>query len=512
MRAPRDETGRRPPRQGHGGINWRLVAIVAGILLVYLVIRQALPDLELQEVLDEVATTLGDWTYLLVGVLAFGETGAFIGLVLPGEFAVILGGAVAGQGVISLPVILAVTWLAAFLGDTTGFTIGHKMGRGFILRHGPRLGITPARFSRVERHFAKHGGSTIILGRYISLVRPLAPFIAAGSGMRYRDFVPYSILGTGLWSATFVLLGYFGSRSLDRVEELANRGSVVLGALIAVAVAIWLAIRFLRRAASRERLVNAMERRSALRPLLRLGRRLRGPTRFTIDRLSPGRRVGLELTTLLAVLAVSLFVFVSYWAVIAGDPAPTPGDMTAADVVRELRTGWLTTLAKGLTNVGSAWAILPVALIAALVLAARSNWAEFWVVVAGTTLVFLLNTDIKEIVDRPRPEDGLVGARGKAFPSGHAAHSMLYVWLAATVSLRLRPGLPAGTALVIAGILLAAGIGLTRVYLGVHYFSDVVGGWALGASVFSLCAAIALLATDLRQNHGPAHGNADRTS
>jgi undecaprenyl-diphosphatase len=502
---PRDP-GREGPGEGRG-INWRLIAIVIGAVIAFMVVKRLLPDLNLQDALDEVASRLGEWTYLLVGGLAFGETGAFIGLVLPGEFAVILGGAVAGQGVISLPLILGIAWLAAFLGDTAGFTVGHRVGRGFLMRHGPRVGITEERFHRVERYFAKHGGKTIVIGRFISLVRPLAPFIAAGSGMRYRDFVPYSVLGTGLWAATFVLLGYFGSRSLDQVEKLASRGSLVLGALIAIAVGIWLAVRFLRRPENRRRLVEGMEERRGLRPLLALGHRLRRPARFALHRLTPGHGVGLELTTLLAVLAVSLFVLVSYWAIIAADPSPTAGDMTAADIAREIRAGWLTSLAKGITELGSASVILPVALLAATVLAARSHWTEFWVLVVGLGTIFVLNGDIKELVDRPRPGGGLVGTNGDAFPSGHAAHSVLYVWLGATLSLRIRRGLPAGTALVVGGIALAAMIGLTRVYLGVHYLSDVIGGWALGASVFSLCAVVALLATHLRHNHGRAPGD-----
>jgi membrane-associated phospholipid phosphatase len=103
-------------------------------------------------------------------------------------------------------------------------------------------------------------------------------------------------------------------------------------------------------------------------------------------------------------------------------------------------------------------------------------------------------------VDRPRPTGGLVDTSGSSFPSGHAAYSMLYVWGALTVVVRLRPGISRGTLIVAAGISLAALIGLSRVYLGVHYLSDVNAGWALGASSFALCAAIALIVTRLRDN------------
>ena len=108
--------------------------------------------------------------------------------------------------------------------------------------------------------------------------------------------------------------------------------------------------------------------------------------------------------------------------------------------------------------------------------------------------------EIKAAVDRPRPEGGLVHTHGSSFPSGHAAHSVLYVWLAVTIVLRLRPGMARAAAVVVAGFVLTVLVGLSRVYLDVHYLSDVSAGWALGAAAFSFCAAIGLVISQVRQN------------
>ncbi len=88
--------------------------------------------------------------------------------------------------------------------------------------------ITRERFEQVEDYFDRHGGKTILIGRFIGLVRALAPFIAGSSGMRYRAFGPYSVLGTGLWATAFTLLGYFASRTSTRSAQYAGTGTARL--------------------------------------------------------------------------------------------------------------------------------------------------------------------------------------------------------------------------------------------------------------------------------------------
>ena len=270
----------------------------------------------------------------------------------PGEFTVLLGGAVAGQGDISLPLILAITWLAAFLGDSVSFLLGHRLGREFLVRHGERVRITEERLKQVEDYFARHGGKTILVGRFIGLVRALAPFIAGTSNMRYRAFWPYSVLGTGLWAATFILVGYFASQSLDEVAAIVSRGLIWFGVFVGLVVGVVVLIRYLRVRANRRKVVAEMERRRALLPVLALARRLRPQARFLWQRLTPGG-LGLELTTLMAVLSVGLFVLIAYWSTVAGDPAPTGADSTALDLADDIRAGWLDDLAEGVTFFGS---------------------------------------------------------------------------------------------------------------------------------------------------------------
>jgi undecaprenyl-diphosphatase len=490
---------RLPGEQGPSRRRLIVLGIAAVAVIAFLVLRSYLPEPDLQELLEDVSSTLGAWTYLIVAVFAFLETGAFIGLVAPGEVAVIFGGAVAGQGEISLVIMLGIAWAASYAGDTTGFLIGHQTGRDFLLRHGSLVGITPERFAQVEQYFQNQGGRTVLIGRFISIARPLIPFIASSSGMRYRDFAPYSVLGTGLWATTFTLLGYFGSQSVDHVAEVAGQGGFLFATFVALIVGIVLASRFLREPENRARLVAGMERRPWLRPLLRLGRRLQPGARFAKGRLTPGG-LGLELTTLLAILAVGVYVLVAYTVVLSGDPGPTPGDLGALDIARDIRAGWLTDVIKVVTDLGSGGVTLSIAALAGVALIGLRRWAELGVLIGGVAIAHVAVPELKDMIDRPRPLDALEPAGSAAFPSGHAAYAVIYTWIAATVAFRITPGLALRSVLIGVGIAVTAIVGLTRVYLGVHYLSDVTAGWALGFSAFALCGVIALIFIYLRQN------------
>ena len=467
---------------------------------VYLLYKRFFPELDLQQLLDDISSTLGQWTYALVAVFAFLETGAFVGLIAPGETVVVLGGAVAGQGETSVLLTIALVWLGAFLGDTASFFLGARLGRGFILRNGPRFRISAERFAQVEAYFESHGGKTILIGRFIGLIRALAPFIAGSSGMRYSAMAPYSILGTGIWATFFTLLGYFASQNLDEVVRVAERGFLYFAVIVGLIIGTIVAIRFLEVPANRRRLVAGMDERPWLRPLLALGRRLAPQARFLWERLTPGG-LGIELTAPFAALAVGSFVFIAYAIVLDEDPAPTGADMTAADIASDLQVGWLTSIEKVITSLGSTAALIGVSLVAAVGFAVRGHRTELGILLAGTVLLLIAVPELKDLVSRPRPPEGaLVSAGGESYPSGHAAHAVLYSWLAVALTIRLRPGWSGGTALLAAGVLLTAAIGLSRVYLGVHYLSDVSGGWGLGVCAFALATVVSVLVSYFRHN------------
>jgi len=195
-----------------------------------------LPDLE--KALSDLSDALGAWTYALVGGLAFLETGAFIGLVAPGETAIVLGGVVAAQGDISLPLVLLVAWLAAAAGDFASFLLGRKLGRRFLITRGASVGVNHARLERVERFYDRHGAKAILVGRFIGLVRAVSPFLAGASGLRTRGFLPWSLLGTAVWASAYTLAGYAFHRSFASATHVLTYGALGLAVVAAIVLAL----------------------------------------------------------------------------------------------------------------------------------------------------------------------------------------------------------------------------------------------------------------------------------
>jgi membrane protein DedA with SNARE-associated domain/membrane-associated phospholipid phosphatase len=439
----------------------------------------------LTKLIENAGRRLGKWTYLLVGGLAYLETGAFVGLVAPGESAVLIGGVVAGQGRISIVTLIALVWACAVAGDCTSYFLGRRLGRGFLERHGPKLKITEERLDKVDAFFARHGGATILIGRFIGLVRALAPFLAGASRMELRRFLPYDVLGAGLWSALFCLLGYLFWRSLGTVEAYIGRGAAAFTTVVVVGLAIVFAVRLRRDPELRARVQRQLDANP-------LWRRLRG--------LVPGL-LGLEVATLLALAGVGLFAY--FWlASLLGTRQLASLDRDAFSLLDRLYTPVAGDVVRVFTDLGSfPVTALVVLLTAGWAIRTRRGAREGIALVGAYAVTFAVVHIGKAATDRPRPADPHASAVGMAFPSGHSAYAVALVACAIVLA---RGGHRLATRFAIVGIAiaLAAAVGVSRVYLRVHYLSDVVGGLAIGTAIFALAGVVALAVGALRHNGG----------
>jgi undecaprenyl-diphosphatase len=193
----------------------------------------------------------GPWLYLVAGLLTFAETGTLFFLI-PGEIGLLVAGAAAGAGDLSLPVMLVVANVAAILGDATGFAIGRRFGPG--LQHsrlGRKLGVENWR--RAEQLIQRRKGLIVLLGRWIGFLRAIMPATAGMSGMSYRTFLPWDLAGCITWASTCVIGGYLlGDNWTELAAQLGKLGWVLLAVAIVAVVVHKLLGRRLKRVAPSE--------------------------------------------------------------------------------------------------------------------------------------------------------------------------------------------------------------------------------------------------------------------
>jgi membrane protein DedA with SNARE-associated domain len=193
----------------------------------------------LQYLLDLV-TRLGDWSYLIIFAAALLECAAFAGLLVPGESLVLASGFFAHQGILQLDAVMASAGLGAVAGDNIGYLLGSRLGRDWLLRKGSRFGLRKKRLAQVDSFFQRHGARSVFLGRFIGFARALIPFVAGASRMTYRRFVLADALGAGLWTVSFVVLGYLLGASWQVAEKWISRAGLLFGAaLLLVLLLAW---------------------------------------------------------------------------------------------------------------------------------------------------------------------------------------------------------------------------------------------------------------------------------
>ena len=186
--------------------------------------------LHLDQHLSQVISQYGGWTHLILFGIIFCETGLVITPFLPGDSLLFAAGTFAALGALDVRLIVLLLIVAAILGDTVNYWIGSYIG--------PRAFSGNVRFLRKEYldrthdFYEKHGGKTIILARFIPIIRTFAPFVAGVGAMSYPKFLTYNVVGAVLWVGLFVLGGYF----FGNIRMVRENFTLVILAIIAISV------------------------------------------------------------------------------------------------------------------------------------------------------------------------------------------------------------------------------------------------------------------------------------
>ncbi|HEY9100105.1 MAG TPA: VTT domain-containing protein [Thiobacillus sp.] len=432
----------------------------------------------LQNVVDWVGMH-PDVAGVLVFTVAMAESLAVVGLVVPGAAVMIIAGALVALGALDFWPTLLLAVAGAIAGDGISFWIGRRYRDRLralwpFRRH-------PGWLSRGEEFFHRHGGKSVLLGRFVGPVRPIVPVVAGMLGMRPATFYAVNVLSALAWAPAYLLPGMAFGASLALAGAVAARLAVLLVLLVAV---IWFILWIMRW------LFQVLPPRAAQMTqwLLAWGSRHPRVNNVIGGVLDPAQPEAKALLVLGTLLTGSAWLFLGVLEdVVTGDPL-VRADESLYRLLQRLRTPWGDQVMVFLTELGDG---VVIALVAAAVLAWllwRRCWraAAYWAAAVGFGQ--FATTVLKVVLQRPRPLTAQYDALSAyAFPSGHATMSMVtYGFLAVLVARNLSP--PRRWFPYALAALLISTIALSRLYLGAHWLSDVLGGLSLGLAWVCLLA------------------------
>lgn len=416
---------------------------------------------------------------VLVFAAAMAESLAVVGLAVPGAAMMIVAGALVALGALGFWPTLLLAVAGAIAGDGVSFWIGRRyrdrLRTLWLFRRHPEW------LSRGESFFYRHGGKSVLFGRFVGPVRPIIPVVAGMFGMRPAVFYAVNVLSAFAWAPAYLLPGMAFGAALAVAGEVAARLAVLL---VLFAVVIWFTLWISRW------LFQVLPPRAALMAqwFLAWGSRHPRVNRIIGGLLDPAQPEPKALLAMGVLLIGSAWLFLGVLEdVVTGDPL-VHADQGLYRLMQNLRTPWGDRVMVFVTELGDGVVIALVAAIVLIWLLWRRSWraAAYWAAAAGFGQ--LAATTLKLVLQRPRPLTVQYDALSAyAFPSGHATMSMVvYGFLAVLVGRNFSP--PRRWLAYAPAALLIGAIALSRLYLGAHWLSDVLGGLSLGLAWVSLLA------------------------
>ncbi len=408
----------------------------------------------------------------LVFAIALSESLAVVGLFVPGVVLMFVVGALVGGGMMELWPTLA--WAAA--GAVAGDGISYWIGRYYHqqLRTVWPFRRYPALIDKGEEFFRRHGGKGVLFGRFVGPVRPIIPVVAGMMDMPAWRFSLINVLSALLWAPAYILPGVIFSSSLSMATEVAGRLAVVMLLLFAVLlVTAWLMRRIFWLLQPRANpLIGLILEWSRHHPLIG------GVAEALLDPEHPEARG-------LAILSVVLFVavMVSVLLVAAIQESQLLGnlDLLIFNLLQELRTPWADQVMVFVTWFGGAYAVGLLLLVTAVWLGWKKNWRAASHMLAAIVCTQIMVLVLKAVTAIERPVVIYQGVNAFSFPSGHTAMATVTYGMLAIILAGMLPLARRWLAYGLAGVL-AVLVGFSRLYLGVHWFSDVLAGFVLGVA------------------------------
>lgn len=429
-------------------------------------------------ILNIILPHLNHWGYYALLVMTFLETSAFLGFLVPGESMVVIAGLLASRGVLELCDVIWVASLGAIMGDTVGYFIGRRFGEGFFLKYGKYLFFKKEYLDEAKRFFDKHGGKTVFFGRFMAWLRAFAPVIAGTSKMHYPKFLFFNVAGGIAWAATFSLLGYFVGNSWDIIKVYLGHLGVFAFTFCAIIIFLYFFLTKRRRLIKEK--VGWIDKR--------LSSQMPRTWNFINARFRVGSWYGLNLTIGIVLLLLALYSFGEIIEDLMDKETLFYLDFEVERFVEKLISPQVTRFMVDITNLGGVYLIVIVSITMALFLLYKRYWWDlftFFLVAGGGETILII---LKLLFHRPRPTAQLVTVHGYSFPSGHAFAAMIAYGFLIHITWKLIKSEALRFLIFSLSIFLVLFVGISRIYLNVHWLTDVLGGYVSGFTwlVFSI--------------------------
>lgn len=442
--------------------------------------------------------------YSILGLIALLESLAVVGIFVPGSVLIVFAGFLAAHGQGELLPLIAVCALGSLGGDLLSYYLGARLGTS--LRQRPLFVKRQALLNKAQLFFTAHGGKSVFAGRFVGFLRPFIPFVAGSAHMPPLTFGAWALVSAILWGIAYPGLGYLFAASWQLVEIWTGRFSLLILGLILLFIANTLFWRYLiplawRGACRCGRWVIGRWQWLCGTAVLRTRRqRWPGLWEFVAARFCLQRASGLYLTLGLSLSAGFALVFGWVLRDVLFPSQLTHLDQLVYQLAQSLHHPGTDTFFLLATFLGDGPVILMLAALCCLwlVLSNRDFSAAILVagLLGGEALVFAL----KQLLNRPRPQPFFTHLvlDSASFPSAHAFVAVVFYGLLVYLLLETLANLQARFTLVLGGSFLALLIGVSRIYLGVHWLSDVVGGFLLAA----LWLCFLITAAEARRQYG----------
>lgn len=423
--------------------------------------------------------------YWLAFFAALFETMIGVGLILPGSMIILFLGALSARGYLDIGDLIWFSVLGAILGDNVNYYLGRKYGTQWL--EGGFWLLKTSHIDKAKHFLDVHGAKSIFLGRFIPSVKEIAPFIAGSIKMNQRTFMFWNVLGAIGWGIEYVFAGYIFAQSLDLATLWLSRAGLFFALLLISGAILYLCKWVIVRRGKQFWIIFTSLCQSLKEAVIRNEYVLvwvqKHPRSISFLRARCDTAVftGLPLSILALAFVYVLALFGGVVEdLITSDPI-IAADIRMANLFMAVRTDGLTTIFTWVTLLGKSQVILVFILIAvALLWLWRKKYCivPLFIAVAGSEAFTSLG---KLAFHRPRPEMAVYTEHSFSFPSGHATVAVAFYGFGGYLLMRFCQSWQGKVNILFTTILIIIAIGFSRVYLGVHYISDVWSGYLVGA-------------------------------